>query len=323
VIANPSDEVSLERIINVPTRGIGDAAVRSVQAFATGHAIGMSDALEQAGQIEGLSARAVNSIRSFVKLLKQWRESSRRPVRELMEEVLRSSGMETMLRKIGGDELEELANVNELITAAAEYDAQNPEGSLTDYLAQVSLVSDVDKLKDSGGAVTLMTLHAAKGLEFPVVAIIGLEEGCLPHARAREHPEQMEEERRLCFVGITRAQNKLILTKAAYRTMRGLRERTVTSPFLTEMPRQDLEVHDRTGLAFGSTRDEFRDRADEEQERLSTQFRRGQLVRHPTFGMGRIVEISDMGSQTRAIVEFNRAGRKTLILQYARLEAVG
>jgi DNA helicase-2/ATP-dependent DNA helicase PcrA len=323
VIANPADEVSLERIINVPTRGIGDAAVRLVQAFATGHGIGMSDALEQAGQIEGLSARAVNSIRLFVKLLKQWRDSSQRPVRELMEDVVRSSGMETMLRKIGGEELEELANVNELITAAAEYDAQNPEGSLADYLAQVSLVSDVDKLKDSGGAVTMMTLHAAKGLEFPVVAIIGLEEGCLPHARARENPEQMEEERRLCFVGITRAQNKLILTKAAYRTMRGLRERTVSSPFLTEMPRQDLEVLDRTGLAFGSTRDELRDRADDEQERLSTQFRRGQLVKHPTFGMGRILDITDMGSQTRATVEFNRAGRKTLILQYARLEAVG
>jgi DNA helicase-2/ATP-dependent DNA helicase PcrA len=133
----------------------------------------------------------------------------------------------------------------------------------------------------------------------------------------------MEEERRLCFVGITRAQNKLILTKAAYRTMRGLRERTVSSPFLTEMPRQDLEIYDRTGLAFGSTRDELRDQADDEQERLSTQFRRGQLVRHPTFGMGRILDITDMGSQTRATVEFNRAGRKTLILQYARLEAVG
>src|SRR6185295_3110360 len=170
-----------------------------------------------------------------------------------------------------------IENVNQLITAASEYDKENPEGTLDSYLAGVSLVSDADALKDSGGAVTLMTLHAAKGLEFPVVAIIGLEEGCLPHARAREHPEQMEEERRLCFVGITRAQKKLILTKAAYRTMRGLRERTVTSPFLTEMPRSDLEVLDRTGLAFGASARELREKAEDEQHQLSSQFRRGQM----------------------------------------------
>src|SRR4029079_17583977 len=147
----------------------------------------------------------------------------------------------------------------ELITSAHEYDAGNPEASLNDYLAQISLVSDIDHLKDAGGAVTLMTLHAAKGLEFPVVAMIGLEEGILPHSRSRGNLNELEEERRLAFVGITRAQEHLILSKAQYRTIRGLRERTVTSPFLSEMPQDALRITDRTGLDTLGDRDEDRE----------------------------------------------------------------
>lgn len=162
----------------------------------------------------------------------------------------------------------------------------------------------------------MMTLHSAKGLEFPVVAMIGLEEGCLPHARARDSMEQMEEERRLCFVGITRAEERLMLSKAGYRTIRGLRERTVTSPFLAEMPAEDLEITDRTGLPSSYARGEFRSEA-----REGPQFKTGQLVRHPTFGIGRISEISE-GTNARAIIQFNQVGRKTLVLEYARLEAV-
>src|SRR5438874_2469263 len=145
-----------------------------------------------------------------------------------MENVVRRSGLDVALRKDTElDDLGEgpLANVNELISSAAEYDKENSEGqtgSLDDYLAIVSLVSDADHMKGAGGAVTLMTLHAAKGLEFPVVAMIGLEDGILPHSRARDNLNELEEERRLCFVGITRAQRRLLLSKAQYRTVRGL-----------------------------------------------------------------------------------------------------
>jgi DNA helicase II / ATP-dependent DNA helicase PcrA len=209
-----------------------------------------------------------------------------------------------------------------LITSAAEYDAGNPEGTLHDYLAIVSLVSDADHMKGAGGAVTLMTLHAAKGLEFPVVAMIGMEEGVLPHARARDKLDELEEERRLCFVGITRAQERLILTKAAYRTVRGMRERTITSPFLNEMPEEHLRIVDRTTLDSIGSRWQQRAEAREEAQGLAGQFRKGQLVRHPTFGLGRIAEVQDMGQHTRAVIEFNQAGRKTLILQYAKLTPV-
>jgi DNA helicase-2/ATP-dependent DNA helicase PcrA len=159
-----------------------------------------------------------------------------------------------------------------------------------------------------------MTLHAAKGLEFPVVAMVGMEEGILPHSRARTDPEQLEEERRLCFVGITRAQQRLIFSRAFARTMMGRRERTVQSPFLSEMPGDLIDVVDHTRLDFDSS--------DDDDFESSSSFKRGQMVRHPTFGLGRIADISDMGRHTRAVVEFQRAGKKTLILEYAQLEAV-
>ena len=333
VIANPDDEVSLERILNVPTRGLGDTTEGKIKSFAAANSLSLWGALTRAAEVPGLSARAIKSAAGFVALIQNWRghpapagqtllsasplrgESS--GVRALMERVIRESGYEAALRKLDPDEENEVPNVEQLISSAAEFDQQNPEGTLDEYLSMISLISDVDHMQGSGGAVTLMTLHAAKGLEFPVVAMIGLEEGCLPHARAREDPEQMEEERRLCFVGITRAQERLILTKAAYRTLRGLRERTVSSPFLGELPEELLQVVDRTGVPGERDFDDF-----EPPPPRNSEFRRGQLVRHPTFGLGRIADIADMGSQTRAVVEFNQVGRKTLILQYARLEVV-
>ncbi len=230
--------------------------------------------------------------------------------------------MEAMLKKAGGDELEELANVNELISSAAEYDETHPQGSLDEYLGIVSLVSDADHLQGAGGAITLMTLHAAKGLEFPVVAIIGLEEGILPHSRARADDNQLQEERRLFFVGITRARERLIISKAQTRTIRGLRKRTTTSPFLNELPEESLRILDHTGGEGFHNDWQARADSDRRSGKLSAEarFRKGQRVRHPTFGTGRIAEVSGMGQQTRAIIEFEQAGRKTLILEYARLE---
>ena len=338
-VANPSDEVSLGRIVNVPTRGLGDSSMKlfATHAVATGKSL--FDALLDAGAAAGVTTRAANSANAFVEMVRRWRAlaageappgasvdifaSAKGPVQAIMEDVVRTSGLEAMYRKAGDEEQAELNNINELITSAAEYDRDNPGGTLQEYLANVSLVSDADHMKGGGGAVTLMTLHAAKGLEFPVVAMIGLEEGILPHSRTRGNPEELEEERRLCFVGITRARKRLVLSKAAFRTVRGLRERTVTSPFLNEMPQEFLRVIDRTSLDSLDDRAGSRAFESDRAEGLAGQFRTGQMVRHPTFGVGRIAELSDMGQHTRAVVEFAGAGRKTLVLQYARLEAVG
>ncbi|QOV91986.1 ATP-dependent helicase [Humisphaera borealis] len=461
LIANPNDEVSLSRVVNVPTRGLGDASLKQIAAWGIGNQRTLFESLAVAAKIPGVSSRAGNAAVKFVELVKKWRElagirvggtsdgtplapSSGTPgegwgggsvdaansaeisnadsedsqgnadgsnphsnpppeylkrgpeaggeirvsdqaslfgdesewdaapldeeesiadepfapsdepfappdeptvatedsalsippsvippmpiggVRNLMEEVVRSSGMEAHLRKTGDADLSELKNVEELITAAAEFDKEQPEGTLIDYLAQVSLVADVDHMGDGGGSVTLMTLHAAKGLEFPVVAIIGLEEGILPHSRSRDDIDQKEEERRLFFVGITRARQRLLITKAQVRTVRGLRERTIPSPFLRELPEDYLKVTDRAGLDDIDARGGYGGSASRDDHNAGKLgFKRGQMVRHPTFGLGRIDEMTDTGSGTRAVIQFNAAGRKTLILEYARLEKVG
>ncbi len=347
VIVNPSDEVSLTRIVNTPTRGIGDTTIRQIQSFAIGSGISLYGAMGRVSEITGLSTRAVNAVRTLHGLLEQWRQQSGlaaggeespllasvKPaavagVRALMEDVVRRSGLEEMYRKEqktdATRESGPLDNVNELISAAADFDFEHEGATLVDFVAQVSLVSDTDHLKGSGGAVTMMTLHAAKGLEFNAVAMIGLEEGVLPHARARTDGAQLEEERRLCFVGITRARRKLILTRALYRTIRGLRERTISSPFLTELPVDRLNVVDRTRHDYDDV-DDPRLPAAQPAEATSSRsgFRRGQKVRHPTFGVGTIFDLSQVGQSTRAIVDFASAGRKNLIVEYARLEPLG
>ena len=387
VVANPNDQVSLERIANVPTRGISDATLRSLENYAAARGIGLWDAMQQAPGAEGLSARAAGSIKAFVEKVQKWRgmafpvqeaqtvpadnppasapfddafplfaaaapieleesayvdedepveddarlspappsQGVRGKARQIAERVIRESGLEDYLRKIGGEELDELHNVEELISSAAEFDQENPQGTLTDFLAQISLVSDADHMKGAGGAVTLMTLHAAKGLEFPVVAMIGLEEGILPHSRSRGDLNQLEEERRLLFVGITRAQERLILAKANRRTVRGISDRTVPSPFLGELPQQELEITDRTG-GGGSRGGRGGDSFDAPAAPAGkfAHLRPGLLVRHGKFGLGRIREIQSSGEQqTRAIVQFTKAGEKTLILEFAHLEVVG
>jgi len=354
LIANPADEVSLDRIVNVPARGLSDGAMKQITAYAVGQGISTLNAMVDAAAIPGLTTRAANGAKAFVEMMRRWRkmaglgreaspqnsgpasegEISFAPaagteaggrVRALMENVVGTSGLESVFKK-GDAEKEKgeraIDNVNELITSAAEFDREQPEGTLADYLAGVTLVGDTDRMNEAGGAITLMTLHAAKGLEFPVVVIAGLEDGILPHSRSRENIAQLEEERRLCFVGITRAQEHLILTKAQYRTVRGLRDRTVTSQFLNELPRDFVRVTDRTGMdSFGDGRPS---RAAPREAPGSTggKFHEGQLVRHATFGLGRIKDISQAGQNTRAVVDFNTAGRKTLILEVAKLQVV-
>jgi len=332
VLINPNDEVSLDRIINTPTRGIGDESVRKIQVWGIGQGLNLWQSLDQVHLVPGLSTRALKSTQAFMQTMGVLRAKALKPpgppgeagddsmfakpemgtVQSIMQDVVERSGLRASLEKSTDPDKPELANVKELFNSAADFDREHPEGRLEEYLAQISLMSDVDKVKDGGGAITLMTLHAAKGLEFPVVAMIGMEEGILPHSRARTDPNQLEEERRLCFVGITRAQIKLIFTRAFARTLMGRRERTVPSPFIKEMSADHIETIDRTGIEFD---------VDSETEPTSgSSFRRGQLVRHPSFGMGKIAEIQDMGRHTRAVVEFQRAGKKTLILEYAQLE---
>jgi len=319
VIVNPADEVSLERIINVPARGLGDAAVKKMTDFGAVRGLNLWAVLNDAANVPTLTSRAVKSAEQFLQLVAVWQREAQAAlgVRPLIEHVIRQSGYEKYLKDTGGDEQEELANVEELISSATEYDQENPEGSLGDYLGIISLVSDADHMKGAGGAITLMTLHAAKGLEFPVVAMIGLEDGILPHARSREDHKQMEEERRLCFVGITRAQEHLLLSKAAVRTIRGMRSPTISSPFLRELPIESLKVMDHAGLGAASRR------IVSDEPETDSGFRPGQRVRHPKHGVGRIVDLSETSSGLRVEIDFDRGGTKIIFPEYTRLVPVG
>jgi DNA helicase-2/ATP-dependent DNA helicase PcrA len=315
VVVNPADEVSLTRIINVPTRGLGDAAVKKMTDFAAVRGATLWEVLEDPATVPGISPRAVKSAGQFVQLVASWRRLAGVPgVRDIIDRIIRESGYEAFLKDTADEEREQLANVEELISSAAEYDQGNPEGSLGDYLGIISLVSDADHMQGAGGAVTLMTLHAAKGLEFPVVAMIGMEDGILPHSRSREDAHQLEEERRLCFVGITRAQERLLLSKAKVRTIRGSRMSTISSPFLQELPIESLNVHDRTGIRNLEPR--F---VPDEEHVVGSGFRRGQRVRHPIYGMGRIADLSETSSGVRVVIDFDRAGTKVIFPEHTKL----
>jgi DNA helicase-2/ATP-dependent DNA helicase PcrA len=246
LLNNPRDGVAFLRIINTPPRGIGRATIGQLLAHADRRGLPLLDAAREAGLIETLSKRAAVSVAKFVGLYDRLAVASDGPVEEIMGLVLSESGYRQMLIDNDSEEdYERLANIEELLTAAREYDEQNPgENRLEGFLEQASLVNDTDAWEVDDNRATLMTLHAAKGLEFPVVFIVAIEEGLLPHERSRAEADQIEEERRLLFVGITRAQQELHLSMARYRSFRGQSRMAIPSPFLMQLPTEEMEVGD-------------------------------------------------------------------------------
>jgi DNA helicase-2/ATP-dependent DNA helicase PcrA len=268
---------------------------------------------------------------------------------DLVDRIVRESGLEDSLKKSRTEEDQQrLANLGELVSAAADFimppgdDVPDADGDtddedvasaedlsgiplarqLTAFLESIALVSDADAIDPAKGAVTLMTLHAAKGLEFDVVAMAGLEDGLLPHSRATTSESELEEERRLCFVGITRAKRYLLITNAAIRTLRGMRERTIPSLFLNELPDDGVERSDQAGMDFDDE-DTFESwGAGRPPRGADREFPVGCLVEHPTFGLGRVEAIMRRPAGSSARVVFAEGGTKTLILEYAKLRRV-
>ncbi len=391
VVLNPGDAVSLKRIINEPSRGIGKTTINRVEQFAAEHRITLFEAVCRCREVTELNARAIAALERFARLVQSWTgESSFMGVEtigelaELVRRIVTESGMEAALNVGKSEEdAQRLDNLNELVSAVMEFEekfaAQQAAGvdAMTDpfgfdvdalpeeteepplmarlraYLEQVALVSDVEAFDPDAGAVMLMTLHAAKGLEFPVVVMIGLEENLLPHSRSRESDAELEEERRLAFVGITRAKQRLVLTHATVRTWRGMREPTITSRFLGELPEDGIEWHGREEVARfhsgydaevetnwgsrrgGAGRRERGEFEDAEEIRNVQQWTRnraaddsseypvGCRVRHPQFGDGSVESVTRTGRHTRVRVKFRDVGTKTLIAEYARLERLG
>ena len=226
LIANPADEVSLRRVLNVPKRGIGDRAEEYVAAFAQRERSTFAAALSRPADVPGLAARSAHAIEGFNTLVTELRELSETvPVADLTEAVLDRTGyIEALEQSSDLQDASRIENLEELVSVAREYDGIHEDGSLADFLEQVSLVADADQIpegEDHGGLVTMMTLHTAKGLEFPVVFLTGMEEEVFPHQRSLTNAKELEEERRLAYVGITRAEQRLYLTRALARNWWG------------------------------------------------------------------------------------------------------
>jgi len=312
VLVNPNDEIALLRIINTPARGIGKSTIDRVQAHAAQNNTTFFEALNGSAEIESLSKAARAKLAVFANMLEQFGKDTTGKVSPLAERVFTESGLAESLRAAGPDGLNSLENVNELINSAAEYDQQTEQPSLLDYLHQISLFSDADAYDAASDRVALMTLHAAKGLEFERVFIVGVEEGLLPHERSNtgRDDEQLEEERRLLFVGITRAKTGLCISYARYRTIWGQFQRTVPSPFLFELGVNFTEQ------AAQVEYDDF------DVGEPAARFKPGQLVRHDIFGLGRVKEFSDVGENSVVSVKFNSGQTKSLMIKYANLSTV-
>jgi len=246
LINNPHNDVAFLRVINTPARGIGKTSLNRLQEHAAIRRLPLSAAAREAASIRTLPKKAAAALKQFVALMDRLAEVATAPVEEIVGRVLSDTGYrDTLIASNTEEDHERLANIEELLTAAREFDIRNPtDGGLEKYLEQASLVSDTDAFEGDRDQVTLMTMHAAKGLEFPVVFIVACEHGILPHERSLQDEDKMEEERRLLFVGLTRAEQELQLSYAHYRMFRGQNAPTVPSSFLMELPRDEMQVND-------------------------------------------------------------------------------
>jgi len=243
LINNPAHDVALQRIINVPARAVGATTVKRLQEYADDHRIPLLEAARKAWLIDTIAKRAATKIAAFVSLYDSLCVKATATVEDLLLFLIESTKYREYLEKNSDDQQDNspLANIDELVTAAVEFDRQHPEdGSVEAFLEQIALVSSTDEWEDNTDRVTIMTLHASKGLEFPSVFIVGVEDDLLPHARSKETEEQIEEERRLLFVGITRAEENLQLSYCKRRLIQGDTRHVIPSPFLIELPREEL-----------------------------------------------------------------------------------
>jgi len=338
VLVNPEDIVSLRRILNVPRRGIGDRAEACIEALQSRERISFAQALRRSDEAYGIAARSAASVKDFVALLDELRalaESS--PPSEVMEAALTKSGYLTELEASTDPQDESrVENLRELVTVAREFEEANPEGDLAAFLEQVALVADADEIPTDGdahgGVVTLMTLHTAKGLEFPVVFLTGLEDGVFPHMRSLTEPKELEEERRLAYVGITRARKRLYLTRSMQRSTWGAPSYNPPSRFLDEVPDPLVDWKRAAPARFTPTGGYRASSSPAALRGMPTKpagagnrsipsLKPGDRVSHDSFGLGTVVSTSGQGDNAQAKIDFGAStGEKSFVLRYAPLE---
>ncbi|MCW2673582.1 MAG: ATP-dependent helicase PcrA [Frankiales bacterium] len=336
VLANPADTVSLRRILNTPRRGIGDRAEACIEAFASRERITFSQALTRCGEVPGMAPRSANAVQQFADLMDELRAlvEGKMPPAEVIEAVLdRTDYLKELSESVDPQDESRVENLSELVGVAREFEDRVPDGGVLEFLEQVSLVADADQIPDAdgtGGVVTLMTLHAAKGLEYPVVFLTGLEDGVFPHLRTLGDQAELQEERRLAYVGITRAREKLYVSRAHLRMAWGQTAYYPPSRFLDELPAHLMDWR-RLASTVASTPAIARaaDRLAANPARKAPGLRTipslevGDRVTHDAFGLGTVTATKGVGDASQAEVDFGSGtGSKWLLLRYAPLEKV-
>ena len=337
LLYNPEDSLSLTRIINVPKRNIGATTMEHVAAYAEAQGISLFEALSSTDEIP-VTKRARASLENFAAMIFDLlNDIEGKDVLSLIETVIKQTGYGDMLDKEAehdpqGESRKE--NVGEFLSVAKDYMDSNPEGNLQDFLENVALVSDVDDFESSDSKVTLMTLHAAKGLEFPVVFLTGLDEGLFPHSRTLMDPAQVEEERRLAYVGITRAERQLYVTNAVTRTMYGRISAYMPSRFLAEIPPQFMEDYhrksampqSRTTAVPGKQRVSILTKpvasSLPKKHAVTDTFAKGDKVRHKIWGIGTVLDVIGEGPNMQMKIQFPTKGVRQVVVKYAPLEKV-
>lgn len=324
VIHNPEDDINLERIINTPPRGIGAKSLSSLAEFASASQLSLYATLRMLATSAGedLPARTLTALLRFYELIESLREiAAAGSLAGLFRSILERTEYRQYIDDGSDQGFDRLENIEELMNVITEFD----EFPLETFLEEVSLVSDIDSLSDDLNAPTLLTLHAAKGLEFDVVFIVGLEEKILPHSRSLEDDEELAEERRLLYVGMTRAKKRLYLLHTFTRSIWGESSLNLPSRFLDDIPRQYLEMPAGYASALyntGHERDSQPPRVVENTPSLQTLYRTGQKVRHPHFGDGIIIDCKDRDADQEISVAFEKAGIKRLMSSFVTLEVL-
>ncbi len=350
VVANPSDPVRLKRILNVPKRSIGDTTVSKLEELAVSEGKSLFEIASNADMYPSL-VKSASKLQGFTSLIRSMREfSAEHGLKETVQYILDVSGYLRFLSEeaeADGDESHEREqNVRELLSTVQQFEETAESPTLNAFLEEMALVSDVDTLEEGQDAVTLMTVHASKGLEFPVVFLIGFEDGLFPSMQAVTEGG-VEEERRLAYVAITRAKRKLVVTHCASRMLYGRTEARVASRFLSEFPEQDCDIVSRereygAGMgarsydeSYGESYAERRERAakafagvtahtvQREEKRVSERFGAGERICHPFFGAGEILSAKDMGGDTLYEIQFDSGSVKRIMGSYAKLKREG
>ncbi|MDP5205955.1 exodeoxyribonuclease V subunit gamma, partial [Alishewanella sp. SMS9] len=326
LLNNRQDDAAMERVINTPARGIGETTMNKVRQQARANQQTLWQALEQMLAEKQLSGRAANAIEQFMQLITQLdTDLNELPLHEQAEQVIKQSGLYAMYQAEKGEKAQtRIENLNELVTACQNFDSvlQEEMTPLAAFLSQAALEAGEYQAEEHSDAVQLMTLHSAKGLEFPLVFMCGLEEGMFPSQQSGDDPTRLEEERRLCYVGMTRAMQKLYLCHAQSRRLYGPEHYPKPSRFLREIPDDCVEEIRLTTQVSRPAQLNRYSHAASHRAFENTGFKLGQRVLHEKFGEGTVLNYEGSGPQSRIQVNFDQLGSKWLMTAYARLEAV-